>query len=49
VSPDDEIIFDYQAYDEEEDCIFVPTGDQARAIWNILMADLESIHDTSRS
>lgn len=43
VSPDDEVIFDYEAYDEEEDCLFTPTAEQARAIWNILMADLEAI------
>jgi hypothetical protein len=37
------VIFDYEAYDVEEDCIFTPTPDQARAIWNVLMADLETI------
>jgi hypothetical protein len=40
---DGEVVFDYTVYDIEEDCLLTPTPDQARAIWNILMADLETI------
>jgi len=47
LSEDDEIVFDFQAYDEDEDCLFTPTPEQARAIWNILMADLETICQSS--
>jgi hypothetical protein len=49
VLADGEIVFDHQVYDVDEDCLLTPTPDQARAIWNILMADLETICQSSHS
>jgi len=49
VTLEDEIVFDYEIYDPDEDCLVTLTPEQARKVWNILMEDLETICHSSTS
>lgn len=39
----DEIVFEYEVLDVDEDCYMTLTPEQTRAIWNVMMTDLETI------